>query len=1019
MVKIITTNSYFNFFPKLCELLKLCPTDLEHNNFVFLEEKISLMAERAIADALNGSFNTSVYSFGNYYKTHSKNTSAVSKEGSSMIVRKILSTLSLKTFKNAGQTLAPSLFELIIQLKSASVSPSSLLTASKNVKGILKNKITDVYEVYNAYENYLLERGLTDQSAQLDRLPEIIEKDVKMKGANVFVVGFQGFTAQIKNAIKSLIKTARSVTFILPDGKNKFAFVGETKNAVISMCNSLGEKYTLEELGSEYPYEAQFIVDNLFAPTAKGKDKIKTDKIFTFGALSFDEQARKIASEIRELVVKNGVRYREITVATSEIGLKEALKKEFIKSEIPCSLDDRKTAHHHPLIRLILSYVEVFRKNKERGALLNFITNPLFSNDKDLNDGFANYVYKYNINYSGFTKPFTYEIEEESTKSYEELRKKAIDVFKTFNPDTLLETLNVKDKLDAFTSELLLLNTIEASSVNEQIYKYVTNILLEIKAIFGGYGSSYKEFKEIFTSGVSALKISILPRLNDAVFVGDFKECAMAKADYLFLAGLDHNVPNVKADVALLSDKDITALKDVSLLIEPKIKIVNHRAREQTLLGVSAFNKRLYVIYTLLTKSGAKSSLCEVVNFIADNFTTIKLKEDYEYSSIKSGLRDFAIRCSEFAYGSAIEMGSATAFYELNKELCEKIVNYSNKDVVIRLDNNQNLLVSKVVSPTSIEEYYSCPYKFFISRALKVKMREEGIFNALNVGNVMHEIFSSVILKMDEISGEEEIPALVEKERQKILENPVYAKHLNDSKTEYDFNEAVKESHSYLTKMYRLHKNSLFKSGGGGTEVSFGKYGDYPEIPLIGGKVNLSGKIDRVDTYGDYFRIIDYKTGKADASNKGLYSGTKLQLYLYALAIKNKKLAGAYYMPIKSGFKKENETLFIGKSLDNQEILTAQDKAVFSGSEFLPSPEKKNLSSQENLTALLEYSKIISEKAVLLMEEGFIFPTPYEGACEYCEYKAFCPNKDVKARKVKAVKESDILSATKTEANNE
>ena len=154
-----------------------------------------------------------------------------------------------------------------------------------------------------------------------------------MKGANVFVVGFQGFTAQIKNAIKSLIKRASSVTFILPDGKNKFAFVGETKNDVIAICHSLGEKYTLEEIPSEYNTEAQFIVDNLFAPTSKREEKIKTDKIFTFGALSFDEQARKIANEIRELVVKNGVRYREITVATSEIGLKEALKKEFIKSE--------------------------------------------------------------------------------------------------------------------------------------------------------------------------------------------------------------------------------------------------------------------------------------------------------------------------------------------------------------------------------------------------------------------------------------------------------------------------------------------------------------------------------------------------------------------------------------------------------------------------------------------------------------------------------------------------------------
>ena len=99
MIKIITTNSYFNFFNILTTELESAPKGIAEKNFVFLEEKISLMAERAIADKFGGSFNTLVYSFGNYYTLNKRLNKTLSKEGASMVVRKILSSLSLKTFR--------------------------------------------------------------------------------------------------------------------------------------------------------------------------------------------------------------------------------------------------------------------------------------------------------------------------------------------------------------------------------------------------------------------------------------------------------------------------------------------------------------------------------------------------------------------------------------------------------------------------------------------------------------------------------------------------------------------------------------------------------------------------------------------------------------------------------------------------------------------------------------------------------------------------------------------------------
>jgi ATP-dependent helicase/nuclease subunit B len=71
-------------------------------------------------------------------------------------------------------------------------------------------------------------------------------------------------------------------------------------------------------------------------------------------------------------------------------------------------------------------------------------------------------------------------------------------------------------------------------------------------------------------------------------------------------------------------------------------------------------------------------------------------------------------------------------------------------------------------------------------------------------------------------------------------------------------------------------------------EVSFGNEEKQPVlVPLLGGRIKLQGRIDRVDeTDDDELVVIDYKTGSA-APYKGVSfdGGRRLQHYLYAIAV--------------------------------------------------------------------------------------------------------------------------------------
>lgn len=1010
MVNLITTDSYFNIFPLLNKRLEGKVNGLDGKNLIFCEEKISLMAERSILSFYGGSFNTVVYSFGNYLRANYSDVNALTKEGSAMAIKRILNCIPLSCFRASKTTLSSALYDVIIQLKSAKVTPKDLEKAVEECSGTLKNKLIDIASVYQSYENFILEQGFEDQSSILNHLPQIITADESIPDTDVYIVGFNGFTCQIRSAISTLLKRAKSVTAILVEGENQLVYVNETSRVFRSLVKDAGLDLIEERQTSQWTKEGEIIASNLFNPCSLGKVAIETDKIFTLSAPNKMAEAEQVAEIIRQKVMSGECKYKDMTVALYDVeSYRGEIERAFGMLEIPCFLDQKKKVSSHPLVRLILSYVDAFRKNLQKSALAEFYKNPLFSGDKELSDEFENYVLCYNVDFSRIKNVFTYE--NKGSKTLEELnlfREKIVNSFSAFSPRKLIKDLDVENSLKEYSILLGELNEFEEQAVNDQIYSAVQNILGEMDMMLGQTELSLVEFKNVFESGIMAMEISIIPQHNDAVFVGGLKETALAKAKYLFVLGLTSDVPAVKEDVALLSDGDISLLEDVKVLVEPTIKVVNHRAREYTALALSAFSNGLYLSYPILSDSGDKTVKSSALLQIEETFNVNPFPKYNGYLAYKQGLSTFARDCGDFTLGKNNDFTWASSFFSAvgEKEL-SYLLQASNKQIKLRLDTGAEVMTKEYVAPTRIEDYYKCPYRAFLSNALKLKRREEGVVDGFSVGNIMHGIFEKYTLQMHTVTDEESSNKLVFSIAEELLKDKEYERYLTDPASSWSVRATVLECAKFCYRNYLAIKNSKFKVSKTEAKFGDGKDCDYPAISLNNGRVKMTGKIDRVDEGEQYFRILDYKTKSNSADVELLFTGKKLQLYLYAKAVSQKltssKLAGLYYMPIADNYLEDGEKvrqLSNGLTLDDDNVINMHDGDALTGEgTFL---RTKNIYSkvtvedrvsEQGLNALMDYSVLLSEKAVERMQEGVIAPSACdEMICGYCDYKSICPH---------------------------
>ncbi|MCK9575287.1 MAG: PD-(D/E)XK nuclease family protein [Clostridia bacterium] len=964
----------------------LCSDELVNNehHILVVPDRFTLVAEKKVMSTLckTAVFNIEVLTVSRLCNAvlNDSTQKYLTDSGALMLVRKIiLSHVSeLKCFKKAVHNVgfAQSLFENMVALMRSDISALDLLNVINNTSDTaLKLKLEDIYLIYADYEKEL-EQKYSDHSAKFNAFINAVSNSTIINQSHIYMAEFDSFAPQDYRLIENLMKYAKSFSITCFDEQknNKDTINSNVFNNIYRLANKLEQSVGIQKFNSLLNTPFKHLSNNLYAYPFKKFDLVY-GAINIYEANDILDEVTYMARNIRDFIVNQGIRYKDVAILTGAFNKYDKIIKEvFKKFDIPYFLDNQENLANHELSRFLLSVLDIIKNDLKYSDVMTFVKNYFFGLTTEEQDYFENYCLEYGIDHNKFFDLFKLGVKNSGFNIAENVRKRFINCikplyvqFKTeFNAMDFVTVLNqfmtdcnVPDKINALCNIYNTSHNITEQKTTEQVLQKLQIIFTELAEILGTTTISLDEVYAIFNMGLNSSKISLIPVAIDSVFVGDISISMPEECAYIFVAGCNLNqVPLLKEDCGIINDNELQHITK----LEPSVKYVNSRQRFKIHQILCLPQKKLFVSYSNLLENGEKAKPSLLIKGIKKLFTykgkdlpisnydkeimhSIDIDENSEakqyatYFSSKNVALDELSRAMR-AYKNFQDYPSLKAYTALYYLLAQKPnslkqiehnLNYQNQTT--NIEKARDLLFKKQYTKVSqIETFFECPFKHFMDYGLKLKKRMISGINAVDAGNLLHktaEIFVSTT--KGEYIDNIKCKTLSQNIINAILSREEYITLINDDKNRGIITSLKEEAVRLCSAINYQNANSAFKVIA--TEKKF------TTNALTSGnlQIKLVGVIDRVDKYNDYVRVIDYKTGKCDIKYSEIYYGLKLQLlvYLYVLIKEfGYKPAGAYYLPIHNEFNDYKSTSpyeiykLMGISEDNIEILCAMDKRV-------------------------------------------------------------------------------------------
>ncbi len=945
---------------------------------IFCEDRLTLLAERAVLAHLGGTLLTEVTTFARYLS----GPRVLSKQGSVMEIAALIRAHE-KELVFFRERAAQAVYETIAQLSASRVDAMMLRASAEETEGTLKGKLLDLALLLECYTARLKELKLLDESGYLSLLPEKLSSG-GLLGVNVIFFGFQSFTRQALEGVRAAIGHAAQVTGIFLAGRTGF-YTNTAARAFRRVAEECAPARS-SMVKSSLEGDALALSEGLFSPERFSEPPRPVQTIRRFSAEDEAREFEKVAALIKKHVAE-GARFRDIAVLIADEESLLPLEKAFSAYRIPFFADRKRAFSEHPFCAFALSVLLAVSDGVLPDEADAIAANVYFGRG----DNYRNYL----LRYGGYRGAVRREIKEgDAVKGY--FREELVAC-----RERMLSSLALfprKGKGRAYTEGVRALYALVGGErVTEELKGYFTGaeaefldpaplegVLAEIEALAGERTFTAREFYDTFKSGLEALAIAMIPQSADAVFVGDATESRFERVPILFATGLTDALPRTAQDTAVITDGEMGRLAALKVEIEPAIAEVNARARETLALNLCSFTEALY-LSAPLRRGNEDAERGEVLQYAEALFEMPPMPEFFPYDcceELPAALKLLSLK-EGYERGRENDTEEFSALYALlnGEGEADGLLGGGGKPSVPAAGE---LYFSGAVSPTLLEGYFECPYRGFAARALKLREREERPVLDTETGTFVHTVLEQCAVHFNELSGEEECRALARGIGSSLISSRFAA--LSDTAAGvYTGQRLVEEAAEVTVVAFTQLRGSAFRV-------------EKTEAPVGIPELLLSGKTDRIDSSDGFVRVIDYKTGTIDDTLGAYYTGRKLQLELYLrAAAEGRTPAGAFYFPAAESFTKEGEVKYrmSGFYCADDEVVSRMDRSLAAGekSEFfdgkLGSCSEKGMKLQD-FKDFLDYGVLVSARAENEMRRGNIAPSPYTGACTYCKFKSLC-----------------------------
>ena len=798
------------------------------------------------------------------------------------------------------------------------------------------------------------------------------------------------------------------------------------------------------------------------------------DRIDIVRTPSPKQEVRYVAVEINRLIREEGLRYKDIAVVCASLEDYRYLVEDiFAEFNIPAFIDSNRGMQVNPLLEYLMGFLEVIESDFQYDAVMKYLRSGLSDITAEESDLFENYLLATGIRgRRKYSKPFNYKVrnindDEKRAKRLEIINDIRKRVYEELEPVLALESTGtildftrgcyrqlkhvrayskLKNRAEAYEAGL----DSEKAREYEAIYDKVTDLFEKMAAILGDEQVEIKEFTELVQAGIESFEIGIIPPNYDSVTVGDIERTRLENIKALFLVGAgDNNIPKKEAHGGLLSQMDRQMLFENEIILSPTDRLRQAQQRYYLYLLVSRPSDALYITFSNTDTEGKGVTQSYFIDEVLSLFPDLKVTDRFDIASDPLYFSEQYIR----EYAAAVS--SAYLNFEIDRDsedlgllaalMSDDTDEYNIHNLVREAESIRNRadispdIIKAIIrdglraSASALEKYAACPYSYFLRYILRLEDRLGSELSPIDMGDLYHLAldYYSEKVRLSQYTWHNIPDDVSDSFLQEAIERALRQyedRSLNDNLRELFIIEQIKQvlKRTVWTIRKQVAAGSFepYKF-----EVEFKRCVTVSELDDeldSADKVNMTGKIDRIDTYEKdstvYVKIIDYKSSKHALDQTKIYNGLQVQLIMYldnavnTLQRENygkdiRPAACFYYqvhdpildiagLPAEEDFLKELKV--DGYYCNDNDVLEALDNTGAKESLVVPlkynkggSISKNNRNfDQKQIDALIAFTNRKIGQTASDIYGGDFSISPYkigeETGCSLCDYKSVC-----------------------------
>lgn len=949
------------------------------------------------------------------------------------------------------------LIDAIDEFKRCCITPADLLSASKAMEGSFSQKLEELSLIMECYDA-LCVRGKRDPRDQMIWLLEQME-DCSFAQEHVFYIdGFPDFTRQNLEIIEHLIKTSPSVTISLncdEIGSDLLAYekAGQTALEILRIAQKAGVEISIEKL-PEREDVLKPVRNKLF------QGKIPADYVCsglkTTRAESPIAECMAVLQEVLQLV-EGGCRYKDIAVVCTDLDTyKPLMNMVFHRYQIPVYCAGTESILQKSVISTVLNGLDAALSDFEPKSMVRYLRSALSPLEPDSCDVLENYVILWGIRGQKWLQDWEYHPEGLGL-SWE---KRHHTLLKTLNQDRLtviqpLENLrhgfrkakNVRDQVIAITAfleeiqldrrltdlaqELDAAHDNQSAQVLNQLWEILLTALEQLYDVLGESLWDADHFVRLFRLLLSQYDVGTIPPVLDAVQMGAVSAMRCNQQKHLFLLGAEEGrLPGYSGSTGVLTDQERTRLRQLGVPL-------TGGAME----GIQAEFAEIFGVFSSATESIHLLYSGEHPSFVFKRLAQLSGETDVYQDEIGFSMADPMDAAACLVRWNAENSADSVGL----KEAYEAVLRRSRYELGSVSKENIRGLYGKTLqlSASQIDRAAECRLSYFLKYGLRAKERKEITVDPAEFGTYVHAVLENTTKCVRQMGGFHQV-TLEETLEIAHRYSEEYASErfsqIDSERVVYLFHRNIQELDMVVQELWQELKESSFEPVG--FEVGFGNPDGLPPIAIPNRSMNaiLRGFVDRVDLWksagSNYYRVVDYKTGRKDFDYCDVYNGVGLQMLLYMFVLRSSNFselgdkpvaAGVQYFPARvpylpaDGLLDDEAAEKARSSQWKRRGLLLEDADVLHAMEPGEQPSRLcytvkkdgtysgDLADRDQLKLLEDYIFHVLIRLVEDIASGNVKANPYSrgtshNACWFCPYSSIChPNAINDRRNYKAM----------------